>query len=201
MVQPVMLLRQAEAEATVVHSSTPVPVSAPRGYAQAEQESAVRSATQHEELTATQEAQVSRFDAGEVLRVTLYMVGLASLANTITGYLEAATSGMLMPFPVKPGTIPGIISSAVLVLNVALIGIGVGLLANRRTMTASIVAANIAGLLVTSLIFAYLHATLPAEAWAASTFSTFGILFWAVTVTATEVAVAHYVVRNFRKEP
>lgn len=197
-----MLHRQTQPEVvTGVLSSTPVPESAPVGYAQAGQELAVRSATQQKELTVPQETQVSRFNGIESLRVTLWVFGMGFLANKTSEYLIAATFGMLTPFPVGSGTIPEAISSAALVVNVAVVGVVVGLLANRRTMTTSIVAANIAGLLITVLVCVYLYATLPPEAWAASTLPTFGILFRAVTVTVTEAAVAHYVAHKFRKEP
>jgi hypothetical protein len=144
----------------------------------------------------------SRLDAREALWVTLCMFGMGHLARTITEHLIAATSGMLTPFPVGSGTIRGAITAGVSVLNVAVAGFLVGMLANRRTMTASIIAASIASLLVTALIFTYLYMTLPSEVWAASTFPTLGgILFRTVTITVTDVAVAHYVARKFRKEP
>lgn len=190
-----MRLRQTEVQTTGAAAySAPVQTNASEEYEQAEQE----SMTNQVGLTATKADEGSHFNTGEALRVTLCMMGLAVLAHTVTNYLTSATASMLFPFPVAPGIIPRIISGAVLALNVAAVGIGVGMLANRRTMTASIVAANVAGILVTALVLAYFYATIPPGSWAAPTL---GMLFQAVTVTFTEVAVALYVARKFRKKP
>ncbi|MBC8136234.1 MAG: hypothetical protein H8F28_10135 [Fibrella sp.] len=196
-----MRLRQNEVEATDVHGTSTPGTAAALGYDQVELKSATPSTAYRGDLTAKAESEVSRFAPREAFRVTVCMLLLASLSHTITRYLTYAMAGMLMPFPVGSETIPGMISFVVMAIHVAAFGIGVGLLANRRTMVASVVVANTLGLLVTGLAIAYIYAVVPPEAWTTSTFSTFGILFKAVTITFTEVAVALYVARTFRKKP
>lgn len=142
---------------------------------------------------------------GEAFCVTTCLLALAVLWHFMTRNLTSVVATSLVPFLIDLEDAIKLIYFLLAALVAVIMGAGVGFLANRRTMVTSLTIANVCiaiGVQVLSLH--YIYTNLPEAVffglgWKYVVAFVIPNLFRSLTVAVTEVAVALYVARKFRK--
>lgn len=195
MIQPGMRLQYEEQETADAYRSLALEPDT-QGYVPAQQESMFR----RNEVVTKRQSAPTRHHIGETLCVAAGLLIVGAIFQVLIRYVTSVMAVTLMPFPVTLGTSMRAVSFLLTGFAAIIIGVGVGLLANRRTMVTSLVAANALNTLLGIIVaFVYIYMVSPNAIWQYLTNIPTGSLFNLITVAFTEVAVALYVAQKFCK--
>ncbi|MBC8136037.1 MAG: hypothetical protein H8F28_09150 [Fibrella sp.] len=149
--------------------------------------------------TKSQTVSLARW-VGEVACIT----GSLFLVTLVSRFLFSVLINVLGDYVSFRNGVPPLFEALSFLLAVIIsvtIGVGVGLFANRRTMVKSLIVANVVNSVAWQTMTFVLAPKLFQGGWQFIASLAVSSLFGLLTITLTDIAVALYVARKFRKTP